>query len=123
MSRLRRRTRRIRARLPGRRGDEWVNILVDVSAGNAIADLLRSLGHDTAFVRDRDPTISDADILAWALAENRLVVTMDKDFGELVFHSGQTHAGVLLLRLEDERVVEKRRVVTEIFSTRAANLP
>jgi hypothetical protein len=32
-----------------------MNVPVDVSAGQAVADLLRSLGHDTAFVRDRDP--------------------------------------------------------------------
>ena len=61
-----------------------MNILVDVSAGRAIADLIRSLGHDTAFVRDRDPAMPDADILSWAVAEGRLVVTMDKDFRELV---------------------------------------
>jgi predicted nuclease of predicted toxin-antitoxin system len=100
-----------------------VNVLVDVSAGRTIADLIRSLGHDTAFVRDRDPAMADADILAWAVAEGRLVVTMDKDFGDLVYRSGQPHAGVLLLRLEAARTAEKVRVVTDILAAHAADLP
>jgi predicted nuclease of predicted toxin-antitoxin system len=99
-----------------------VNVLIDVSAGQAVADAVQALGHDTAFVRDRDPTMSDADILAWAVAAQRLVVTMDKDFGELVYRSGQAHAGVLLLRLEAARTPAKVQVVTDIFTQHAAAL-
>jgi predicted nuclease of predicted toxin-antitoxin system len=54
-------------------------------------------------VRDRDARMVDSAILAWAVNEQRLVITMDKDFGELVFRSGQAHDGVLLLRLEEAR--------------------
>jgi hypothetical protein len=61
-----------------------VKVLVDVSAGVAVADAIRSLVPDTAFVRDKDPTLPDDAILSWAVIEQRLVVTMDKDFGELV---------------------------------------
>jgi predicted nuclease of predicted toxin-antitoxin system len=100
-----------------------VNILVDVSAGQGVADAIRALGHDTHFVRDRDPTMPDADILAWAVAEQRLVVTMDKDFGELVYRSGLPHAGVLLLRLEAVRTAEKVRIVTEILANHGWALP
>ena len=100
-----------------------MNVLVDVSAGRTIADLIRSLGHDTAFVRDRDSAMPDADILAWAVAEGRLVVTMDKDFGDLVYRSAQPHAGILLLRLEAARTPEKTRIVTDIFAAHAADLP
>lgn len=100
-----------------------MNVLIDVSAGQAIADAIRALGHDAAFVSDRDPTLPDPDILAWAVAEQRLVVTMDKDFGELVFRSGQAHAGVLLLRLEAARSAERVRIVTDIFTQYADQLP
>ena len=81
-----------------------------------MADALRALGLDTVFVRDRVPMLSDEDILMWAVADGRLVVTMDKDFGELVYRSGLPHAGVLLLRLEDARTDEKIRIVTDIVS-------
>lgn len=100
-----------------------MKILVDVSAGLAIADVLRTLGHDVALVRDRDARMEDVDILAWAVADLRLIVTMDKDFGELVYHAGQPHAGVLLLRLEEARTPEKERVILEIFRHYADQLP
>ena len=58
----------------------------------------------------------DPDILALAVSEGRLLVTMDKDFGDLVYRSGKLHAGVLLLRLEDARSDEKVKVVEEIFT-------
>jgi len=99
-----------------------VNILVDVSAGRAIVDVLINLGHDVAFVSDRDPKMPDTNILTWAVAEQRLVVTMDKDFGELVYGSGQTHSGVLLLRLETARAPERVRVLSDIFTQYADQL-
>ncbi len=73
-------------------------------------------------VRDRDPRMRDKDILAWAASEQRLLITMDKDFGELVFHSGQPHAGVLLLRLEDALGAEKAAVVEAIFAQHGPQL-
>ena len=100
-----------------------MKILVDVSAGDAIANALRALGHDVLIVRDRDPRLPDADILTWAVVDGRLVVTIDKDFGELVFRSKQIHVGVLLLRLDDARNAEKVRVVEEIFNNHADQLP
>jgi predicted nuclease of predicted toxin-antitoxin system len=99
-----------------------MKVLVDVSAGQAVAEAIRQLGHDVAAVRDRDARMPDVDILAWAAAEGRLVVTMDKDFGELVYRSGRPHAGVLLLRLEAARAAEKVRVVTEILTGHADEL-
>src|SRR5579884_477632 len=100
-----------------------MKLLVDVSAGIAIAEVLIKLGHDVLSVRDRDARMSDADILAWAVSESRLVVTMDKDFGELVYHSGQSHSGVLLLRMENARTPERERVTLEIFTNYGDQLP
>jgi predicted nuclease of predicted toxin-antitoxin system len=100
-----------------------VKILVDVSAGQTIGNVIQVLGHDTALVRDRDPTISDVDILAWAVAEARLVVTMDKDFGDLVYRSKLPHAGVLLLRRESVRAAQRVQIVTDIFAAHAVDLP
>ncbi|MBX9579730.1 MAG: DUF5615 family PIN-like protein [Gemmataceae bacterium] len=93
-----------------------MNVLVDVNAGPAVAAALRGLGHDAAFVGDRDPTLPDDDILARAAADGRLVVTLDKDFGELAYRSGLPHVGVLLLRLGNVRAAEKVRAVTDIFT-------
>lgn len=100
-----------------------MNVLVDINAGPAVAAALRGLGHDAAYVGDRDPTLPDDDILDWAVADGRLVVTLDKDFGELVYRSGRPHAGVLLLRLTAAGAGEKVQAVTDIFAQFAEQLP
>jgi predicted nuclease of predicted toxin-antitoxin system len=90
-------------------------VLTDVGVGRGVEEWLRSAGYDVKAVRDLDPRMSDDDILAWAVREQRLVVTMDKDFGEMVYRSGQPHAGVFLLRLDDATGDEKVRVVSALF--------
>jgi len=51
--------------------------------------------------------MSDDEILRKAVAEDWIVITNDKDFGELVFRESRTHRGVILLRLKDERALSK----------------
>ncbi len=94
-----------------------------VGVGRAVESGLRQNGHDTQAVRDRDPKMGDTATLSWAVAEQRIVITMDKDFGELVYHSGQPHAGVLLLRLESAASAEKVSVIEEIVNTHGDELP
>jgi len=92
-----------------------LKLLVDVGVGKAVENWLKTQGHDVLAVRDLDPRMPDLNILALAVREQRLVVTMDKDFGELVYRSRQPHAGVLLLRLEEARSNAKVAVVEEIL--------
>ena len=57
----------------------------------------------------------DDEILKLATQEKRMVLTMDKDFGELVYSSNLPHAGVLILRLEDFDSAQKVDVVRRII--------
>lgn len=67
--------------------------------GDAVA-ALRERGHDGAWVRSDAPGSSDADVLARAQAEDRIVVTFDKDFGDLAFRSRlPASSGVILFRI------------------------
>jgi predicted nuclease of predicted toxin-antitoxin system len=100
-----------------------VRFLVDYNVGRAVVDFLRQASYDTAFVGDVDPRMSDADILLWAVREQRIVVTMDADFGELVYHSGHPHVGVLFLRMPSARRDTKVRVVRWILENHASDLP
>jgi predicted nuclease of predicted toxin-antitoxin system len=100
-----------------------LRVLVDVGVGSVVEDGLRQAGHDGAVVRDQDPRMKDTDIFDWAVREQRLVVTMDKDFGELVYLSGQAHAGVLLLRLQHADGATKAQIVDSIFSQFGNQLP
>ena len=91
-----------------------LRFLIDVGVGTGIEKYLREEGYDTKAVRDIDPRMDDEKIILTAVSENRMVVTMDKDFGELVYHFSMTHCGVLLLRLEDATGIEKLQVVRHI---------
>ena len=65
-----------------------------------VVEELRRRGHDVTWVRTDFPGASDDVVLARALAEKRLLITFDKDFGDLVFHKGSAAScGVVLFRL------------------------
>jgi predicted nuclease of predicted toxin-antitoxin system len=99
-----------------------MRFLVDVGVGVVVESRLRAGGHDVRAVRDLDPRMKDDEILALAVREARTVLTMDKDFGELVYRSGEHHCGVLLMRLEDASGAVKADVVEEILRTHADEL-
>ena len=61
---------------------------------------LRGAGHDVVWIRTDAPGMLDADILAWALREDRILLTFDKDFGELAYRAGlPATCGIVLFRL------------------------
>jgi predicted nuclease of predicted toxin-antitoxin system len=96
--------------------------IVDESAGTAVIEYLRSVGHDALAVAEAMPQADDPDILAQAVSEGRILVTNDKDFGELVFRGGQAHHGVLLLRLHDESPINRVSVVEAVLEQYADRL-
>ena len=100
-----------------------MRILVDVCVSKAVERWLADQGLDVLAVRDIDPSMTDTDILALAASEQRLVITMDKDFGEMIVRSNQHHAGVLLLRLDDAGSSKKLAVIQQIFSVYGNALP
>ena len=73
-------------------------------------------------MRQLDPTMPDIDIIRLAAKEERIIITMDKDFGELVYHSSMQHAGILLLRLDDATGIEKAVVIKRILKNYASQL-
>jgi predicted nuclease of predicted toxin-antitoxin system len=73
-------------------------LLLDSCVANAVAVRLRADGHDVATVRERGADPGDLAILALAATEGRALVTIDHDFGALVFRDGATHLGVPRLR-------------------------
>jgi predicted nuclease of predicted toxin-antitoxin system len=100
-----------------------MRFIVDESAGIAVVESLRQSGHDVLAVAETMRQAGDPDILALALNQDRILVTNDKDFGELVFRSGRTHHGVLLLRLHDESSANRVRVVQSVLERYADRLP
>jgi predicted nuclease of predicted toxin-antitoxin system len=92
-----------------------LKFLVDVGVSKKVERWLIDNGYNIKSVRDINPKMIDKEILKIAVSEGRMVITMDKDFGELVYNSGLPHAGVLLLRLEGARSDEKVKIIEEIL--------
>ena len=77
-----------------------LRFLVDESADARLATWLRSSGYDATTVAvSHGPGHRDENVLAIAHAEGRVLITDDRDFGDLVFRYGHPHAGVIYLRL------------------------
>src|SRR5918911_4724871 len=77
-----------------------MKFLLDQSADFRLIPHLRELGHDvTAISRHYPPGLADEDVLTIAREEARVLVVADRDFGELIFHQGLIHAGVIFFRL------------------------
>lgn len=93
-----------------------MKFLVDVGVGKKVETWLKGNGFDVLSVRDIDSCAKDSQILRWAVDQQRIVITMDKDFGELVYNTGMHHVGVLILRLEDADSDTKVEVTKKILS-------
>jgi predicted nuclease of predicted toxin-antitoxin system len=64
-------------------------------------EVLRQSGHDVAWIRSESPGIADPQVLERAQVENRIVLTFDKDFGELAFRNKlAATAGIILFRIK-----------------------
>jgi len=77
-----------------------VQLLADENVPGVAVAALRKAGHDVVWIRTDAPGSSDERILERALADGRLLLTFDKDFGELVFRRGLAASrGIILFRL------------------------
>jgi predicted nuclease of predicted toxin-antitoxin system len=76
-----------------------VRLLADEGVDARVVARLRDDGHDVAYVAELAPGTADDAVLELANAEARVLLTTDKDFGELVFRLRRLPLGVLLLRL------------------------
>ena len=99
-----------------------MNLLADESVDKPIVDRLRQDNHSVRYIADLDPSIDDNAVLHQANQNSALLITADKDFGELIFRMGQIHAGVVLLRLAGLSAETKARTVSTVFADRGHEL-
>ena len=89
-----------------------MKFVADESVDRQIVDRLRADGYDVFYVAEMETGISDDEVLSSANRRGSLLVTADKDFGELVFRRHQVSAGVLLIRLAGLSSIEKAKIVS-----------
>ena len=88
-----------------------MKFLIDEDVSYKLVSTLSELGHSATHIREIKISLKDKKILKIAASGDYIVITEDKDFGELVYRNKQKHTGVVLLRLEDQTVTNTKRAV------------
>lgn len=100
-----------------------MKFFADESVDRQIVERLRQDGYYVWYVAEMDPGISDDAVLAWANQEAALLVTADKDFGEMVFRQRLHTHGIVLIRLAGLSSNRKAEIVASVISQHATELP
>jgi predicted nuclease of predicted toxin-antitoxin system len=94
-----------------------VNIVADEGVDGAIVDRLRGDGYTVFYVAESASGLKDEQVLAAAYEREALLITADKDFGNLVFARRLPQSGVLLLRLAGLKAEQKAGLVSAVVVT------
>jgi predicted nuclease of predicted toxin-antitoxin system len=92
-----------------------VKIVADESVDKQIVDRLRADGHEVLFVAELDPGIDDEEVLLRSRQATAILLTADKDFGELVFRQRFTSFGSTTLSAGGTQPNAKARLVAAAF--------
>jgi predicted nuclease of predicted toxin-antitoxin system len=90
-------------------------LFCDEGVDRQIVHRLRDDGHEVTYVAELAPGISDDEVLERANTLAGLLITMDKDFGELVYRLGRISHGVLLVRLHAVTPNERAEAVSGVI--------
>jgi len=89
--------------------------LADVRVAKCIIDLVTHLGYNIKWVAIIDKSMDDEEVLKLSEKENRILLTNDKDFGELVFHQRKISKGIILLRIKRQNSKEKAVLLKKLL--------
>lgn len=92
-----------------------MKLLADEAVDKPIVEALRGAGFDVKYILETNQGAEDEFILKLAYEQERVMITQDKDFGELVFRLRQIHHGVILIRLPGIPPNEKADIVTTVL--------
>ena len=92
-----------------------MKFLADEGIDRSIVIGLRLLNFDVYYVIDEVRSLEDDILLKIAFDEKRILITKDKDFGELVYRLKKAHFGIILLRLEGYTSQERTDIVCPLI--------
>lgn len=96
-----------------------MRFLANENFPGAAVGALEAAGHDVVWVRTAAPGAADLDVLALAAREERILLTFDKDFGELAKRSTLPRAcGVILLRTPMPKSGDVGRRLADVITAR-----
>lgn len=100
-----------------------MRFITDENIGPTLTKWLVAKGYEVFSVYDETPGLTDEEILEKAFQEDYIVITGDKDFGELVYKHQLPHKGIVLLRLNDDTPPSKIKILERLLSQYADQLP
>lgn len=100
-----------------------MRFLADEGVDGLIVDAARDDGHDVRWMAEEVDGTNDSVVLEAAVLDARILITEDKDFGELVYRQRLHHRGVVLVRVDGISNVEKARIVARAIREHEAALP
>jgi predicted nuclease of predicted toxin-antitoxin system len=97
-----------------------MRFLADENFPGAAVVALEAAGHDVVWVRLAAPGATDAEVLARAAREQRILLTFDKDFGELAWRSQSTRVcGIVLMRVPAPKSADQARRLADRITARS----
>lgn len=94
---------------------EDIRFIGDVNLERPIVDYLLGSGYNVKWIPDLDCRMVDEKLLELANREKRILVTNDKDFGELTFRQKKVSTGIILLRVKGESAKDKVRLLQKLL--------
>ena len=99
-----------------------MTFVADESVDKQVVDAIRRLGYEVLSIAESAPGMADEGVLNKANEEHSVLLTADKDFGELVFRQGRVHSGIVLLRLAGLGPEAKARIVVSAIEKHVSEL-
>lgn len=100
-----------------------MDFLADENIHAGIMAWLRETGNDVLYAADVLQSRSDDDLLAIARKEQRILITDDKDFGELIFYQRLATSGIVLIRLHSPSISERLERLADVWPTIETRAP
>jgi len=108
--------------LPG--SVRFVRLVADeiVNCDFSVVVDLRLAGYDVVSITEQMPGADDETVIDFACSERRLLITEDKDFGQLVFAAAKQNSGVILIRYPASARSALTAAVLKLLSDNGENL-
>jgi predicted nuclease of predicted toxin-antitoxin system len=100
-----------------------LNLLADEDVDRPVVLRLRQEGHSVLYVAESQASSSDEDVIRLAATSGAILLTADKDFGELVYRQHQVAHGVVLLRLAGLSARTKAHIAANAIAAHRHELP
>ena len=100
-----------------------MKFLADESVDKPVVDRLRSEGYQVLYILEIAPGIPDEHVIQRANEEEALLLTADKDFGELVFRQRRLTQGVVLIRLAGLSPQRKGELTVKAIQEHETEMP